>query len=625
MEKQDILDILDSLDLQISMGKIDQPTYSNLRQKWVEKLQMLESSVGMEATTTPNSSPSGTGSGQFAGYTPTAQPHAPVMEELACPKCAAPAEMNGVQDLTRPVQCPFCDTVYTLRQSQDNAQELKRELKAWLDQMIVGSGYGGSGGSGGSSSIDVNARRFIFTESLYPSLKKEIDRHLEDLEYAPEAPMVQLKALAGFQEYQPSQQLIAIGRGENQWLKTLSTRVSAQQLQDFAVTQDDRLKMLQLQFRVMSLIYYANIANHLAIASAGSYQAIHQNLQALQKDYRVHAQQVIDEGYRSYIAALDTRITGTTLLLDLLISTFEKERGIAPEATLAQLDRAMEQLNRAEQLALACVYNPLYTVPLQQGIQKDLMVARIFYAIVKCYEIVTRVQSVDFKSFYEDLMTYTTTLTRNQSPNQLLGLIQSIGRLLAARSGDEPIPVLLDWSWLEMTIESNRMKPTFGAAETVGSVNFHFHPYWIATLNYAEKSGIIFKSGTGREALILVDATSTNSPIIGHLLVNDPILPAIQQATHSFNFLDKRVMALPALLSQEMAEKAMKAYANQHSRELGATIVKMIGLLYLPVAFVRYTGKNANREVVLGRLNFINKSLAGALAQTHQFLQKYGI
>jgi hypothetical protein len=39
MEKQDIHAILDSLDIQIAMGKIDQLTYNTLRQKW---LQMLE-------------------------------------------------------------------------------------------------------------------------------------------------------------------------------------------------------------------------------------------------------------------------------------------------------------------------------------------------------------------------------------------------------------------------------------------------------------------------------------------------------------------------------------------------------------------------------------------------------
>ncbi|MGH2494426.1 MAG: hypothetical protein ACRDIV_06960 [Ktedonobacteraceae bacterium] len=621
MEKQDILDILDSLDLQISMGKIDQATYNDLRQKWVQKLQVLEASVAAGATGSLAGSSGRSTSGQFAGFSSSAPPSPPAIEVLACPMCAAPADIHGIQDLTRPIECPHCCTVYTFRQSQDNAQHLKQELKAWLDQMIVGSGYNGAGGS---SSIDANARRFIFTESLYPALKKDIDRHLEDLEYAPEAPMVQLKVLVGFEEYQPGSQLLAIGRGENQWLKTLTTRVSAPQLQDFAVTQDDKLKMLQLQFRVMSLIYYANIANHLTAATVASYQAIHQNLQALQKDYREHAQNVVDEGYRSYIVALDARITGAMLLLDLLIATFEKGRGVAPEAVLAQLDRAIAQLTQSEQQALACMYNPLYTVPLQQGIQKDLMVARIFQAIIKCYEVATRLQSVDFEPFYEDLMSYAATLGSNQTTHQLLGLIQSISRLLSARAGDEPLPVLVDWSWIEGTIEANRYKPTFGAAETVGTVGYHFHPYWVATLNYAEKSGIIFKSGTGREALILVDATTTNSPIVGHILVSDPLLPVIQQATHTFNFLDKRVMALPALLSQDMAERTMKSYANQHTRELGATIVKMIGLLYLPTAFVRYAGKNGSREMVIGRLNFVNKNLTGALLQTQQFLQKYG-
>src|SRR2546426_12282623 len=96
------------------------------------------------------------------------QQQATTIQALACPKCGAPAEIHDMaQGLAKPIQCLFCGTVYTLHQGQDNAQKLKQELKAWLDQLIGESGYGGSG-------IDVNARRFIFSESLYPSLKKDI-------------------------------------------------------------------------------------------------------------------------------------------------------------------------------------------------------------------------------------------------------------------------------------------------------------------------------------------------------------------------------------------------------------------------------------------------------------------
>ncbi len=184
--------------------------------------------------------------------------------------------------------------------------------------------------------------------------------------------------------------------------------------------------------------------------------------------------------------------------------------------------------------------------------------------------------------------------------------MQSIGQLLAARSGVEPVPLLSDWSWLDAVIEGNRRKPAFGGAETVGVVVRHFHPYWVATLNYAEKKGIIFTVGTGREALILVDATAVNAPIVGHLLVNDPVLPAIHNGINTYNLLDKQLMALPALVSSDMAVRAMKQYTNQKVAELGATNIKLIGIIYLPVAFVRYVDKKGqSREMLVGRLNFV--------------------
>ena len=437
--------------------------------------------------------------------------------------------------------------------------------------------------------------------------------------------MIPFKVTSGFGEYQPSPLLVSIGQGDNQWLKTLSTKVSAQQLQDFAVVETDKQSLKVLQFRVSSLIYYANIARFLSSNDAPSYQAVRQNVQTLQKDYRAFAQDIVDESYRSYLVALDSRMSGDILLLDVLIPSLEQGRSFAPEAALAQLERAMTQLTKADTQADASTYNPLYTVPLQQGIQKDMMIVQIFQAIVKCYEVVIQSRQVEFGAFYNHLVNYTRTLTAIQSPSQLLGLLQSIGQLLAARSGVAPVPVLADWSWLDAVIEGNRRKPTFGAAETVGVVVRHFHPYWVATLNYAEKKGTFFVSGTGREALILVDATAVNAPVVGHLLVNDPVLPAVYNGINTYNLLDKQLMALPALVSSDMAVRAMKQYTNQKVAELGATNIKLIGIIYLPVAFVRYVDKKSQaREMLVGRFNFVNQNLGNALSQTHSFLQQYG-
>jgi hypothetical protein len=51
----------------------------------------------------------------------------------------------------------------------------------------------------------------------------------------------------------------------------------------------------------------------------------------------------------------------------------------------------------------------------------------------------------------------------------------------------------------------------------------------------------------------------------------------------------------------------------------------MMGLMYLPVAFVRYVAKNGDkREIIVGCLNFVNQSLTNTLSQTYHFLQRYG-
>jgi len=602
MEEQDIQDMLDSLDMQFARGKIDQPTYSELKQKWQEKLRAFKKD------------PVAVSGGVYAP--PASAPTPPKAEELKCPACFTPTDLT--QDLSKPIECPGCGRAYMLRQSQDDAQMLKQGLKTWIEQTIASSG------AGGSNSIDMNARRFIFKKDLYPALKRDIDRQLEMLEDAPEAPLFPLSVMPAFRDYRPNPQLVAIGQGNNQEIKSLSSRVSAQEVQDFAAVEADRQQLKALQFRITTLIYYANIARFLENAEAHSYQLVRHNVQALQKECSTYAQEVADPSHRSYLLALDARISGALLLLDVLMPTLEQGRSFAPEAARAQLDRALAQYAKAAQQAAASTYNPLYAVPLQQGIQKDMLLAQVFYEIIKCYEVVLRTSQVEFGAFYYHLIHYTRALVTIQSPDQMLGLVQSIGRLLAARSGDVPVPVIVDWNWLDAAIQANRRKPAFGAAETTGTVVRHFHPYWVATLNYAEKQGIIFKSGTGREALILVDATSVETPVIGYLLANDPVLPVISTGIHNYNLLDKQYMALPALLSRDMAEQTMKQYTSQRAAELGATIVKMIDLIYLPVAFVSYAGKNQTREILLGRLNFVNQNLRNALMQTHQFLQQYG-
>src|SRR5437879_13809730 len=95
---------------------------------------------------------------------------------------------------------------------------------------------------------------------------------------------------------------------------------------------------------------------------------------------------------------------GNIQLLDLLMSALDREQNGAPETMLVQVEQAINQLEKARQLAFACTYNPLYTVPLQLGIQKDIVRARIFQAIVRCYQLAPRTRSVALALFHKQLI-----------------------------------------------------------------------------------------------------------------------------------------------------------------------------------------------------------------------------
>jgi hypothetical protein len=545
------------------------------------------------------------------------------LEPLLC-KCGAPLEMSTIQDLTQPIRCRFCGSIYVVRERQNDALKIKQELKTWFEQLLV------AGGSGGSSGSNNNLLHLTFNESLYPSLQRDVDQYLENLEDVLESPMVHLKPMIGFSDYQPNSLLVTIGQGDKQELKILFARVSARQVEEFAIMPTDRLKLKQLRLRIQSMIYYANIANQLAAPSPGSYKLIRENLAALQKDYQEYAQEIVgDTRYRSYLIALDARTRGDILLLDVFISALDERRDVTLEATLARLGRAIAELEKARQQAHTCMYNSLYTVPLEQGIQKDITVARVFEKVIACYETVARTRSVEFRRFYKRLTSYIYGLTQIQSASDLLWLLTSVHHLLKIRSGNAAVPALLDWSWLDPAIESNRSTSFFGlGGEKSEKMLQHYHPYWAATVNYTGIDGFFSKKGSICEGLILVDATSLNTPVGIFLPTGDPFLPAILRTStdrHTYIALGKQMVALPALLCVDTAERSVKAFADQYLAEMNVTNIRMIHVVYLPAASIRYTSKRQSREIVKSSLKDINQNLGNVLMQTQQFLRAYGI
>jgi hypothetical protein len=609
MDKQEILTILNSLDVQVSMGRIDQPTYETLKQKWTSQLHESERPGSLPVT------PSGEMVAIQSETTP--QPRGRVaVEVLACPKCAAPVPLSEMpQDLSRPLRCPFCDTVYTLRQGQDNAQQLKKELLAWFDRVVVSSGQAGS-------AVDINARRYIFSDSLYPILKKETERRLEAFDTVLELPLVQVKESSRFKSYQPGLPLLQLAQGENQWLKTLLSRVSAEQLQHFAVVPDDRQKVQQLQVRVQNLIYYANIAQQFASSEGHAYQIIQQNILALQQSYQPLLQVSEDEQYRTFLTAQYERASGALRLVEAMSSAFDERRSVVPERLVVQVERGLEHLKKSQQLAESCTYNPLYTVSLLHGIQKDITGARIFQMAVGSYEVVTRTFPCAFPLFYRNLLGYVLQLLPVQDAEHLLWLLTSVCRVLTARAGEAPLPIVKDWRWLEGAIGQQCRRGFLGLGGERSELKTHFfHPYWVAHLHYTDVGGKLLKKARVGEGLLLIDATSVKNPLVSTLVSPDPTLPIVQAGMQQPSLFDKSMVSLPALLTHAMAERALKSYATRSALKILSS--RMLGVVYLPVAIVSYQSRRQRRERVISQVSLVNQNIYKDLALTQEFLRTY--
>src|ERR1019366_2959241 len=112
VDKQDIQTILDTLDVQVSMGRIDQATYDTLKQKWLQQLQEIEAKAAHETLNIGTSNSDNVKEEEnddilpvieknIVPATPEPSPEEPArytIEVLSCPKCGAPTTFEAALD-----------------------------------------------------------------------------------------------------------------------------------------------------------------------------------------------------------------------------------------------------------------------------------------------------------------------------------------------------------------------------------------------------------------------------------------------------------------------------------------------------------------------------------------------
>lgn len=605
MDSQVIQEMLDNLDLQLAAGKIDLDTYQALTAKWQSKLQEIRRGA------MPGSSAAG--AGPEAINQAAAQAAAQAIAQIACPECSAPLEdLEASPGST--VRCSFCRATFTLKHAQEQTDRASMELKRWLEQMVIESGSSGA--------VDSASRRFIFNEKLYPALQLEYRRGMEPYEDVMEHPMVYLDLLEPLNGYQPAEHVLARNPEAVPGVRALSLRVNSPLVSNFAIGDQDRRKLRDLDLGTTNLVHLANVANLLAQPGPEAYTSAKENLMALSQEYDDYLSMTLEPGHKEYIQALRTRIGANTRVLSVLATIIAPGAAFAPQVYLEEMEAARSELQRAQELAERSAYNPLAVLPLKTGIDRDRKILQVVSTLLQSYRTASRNRSHSFPAYYNDLKALLAIMQpRPGDADQVIRAISQIDAIVESHRGEAALHRVDDWSWCEKKVNAGRARSLFGSENVHGQYHY-WHPFWYATIRYAAAKGRFFVSGVEKAGYALLDAVARSAkPAI--LLDSAPRYHMVSQALAQKRAGDGKAI-LPSLVPRATAERSISQAAGV-MEDLRNVKVTVEGLIYLPAVIVQYQSKSEIRTAlyVCGEACDENQIAHRLLSDIYPFFERY--
>ncbi len=599
MEDHEIQRVLDDLDVQLASAKIDLATYQTLVAKWNEKMRTGRSS----AVGAPDPS-----SSRLQAI------------KVACPNCGAPLG-DGVLATHGRYICEFCSHSFTIERAQQETEKIKKELQGWLSQLVPGVTVGSSSGS----AVDASSRAFIFREKLYPSLELEFNRSLEWLEGFQEYPLFQIEAATDFPAYSSKNSPLRSEREQLAPIRNLSSKLSAPAVREFVVGKDDERKMSRMQSRVDELIFAANIVEQNAFQSADGYSTARQNALALKDLYLATMEETPDASEKEFLRACIARMEGTATVLDVLVRLRQSASGeVNGSAFAAELASASRLYQEALAISEKSGYTPMELVPWQHGVDKELSLIGLQSALLESYERAVSNRSGDFFAFQNSVLDFARqSRIPLTGPQDLAVLADALACCIEAKRGSRSLARHPDWSWVDSSVESHRRKSMvkfIGVNEVVATIDRYWHPFWLANVTYSQSEGAIFKSGSAKQALALLDATTADAVIASMVEEGSSLHSQLDSAARS-DWPDPKP-TIPAVVSEAAAQKALETFSRANPSYRNCRIL-MRKLVYLPACEAVYQSKDGRRSTVLSFVERINTDTATLRQNTNKLLRTY--
>jgi hypothetical protein len=437
-----------------------------------------------------------------------------------------------------------------------------------------------------------------------------------------EHPMVYLDLLEPLNGYRPAEHVLARNPEAVPGVRALSLRVNSPLVSSFAMGDEDRRKLRDLDLGTTNLVHLANVANLLAQPSPEAYVSAKENLVALSQEYEGYLSMALEEGQKDYIQALRARIEANTRVLDVLATVFAPGADFAPQVYREEMEAAGSELQRAQDLADASTYNPLAVFPLRTGLDRDQKSLQVVSALLQSYRTASRSRSQAFPSYYSDLKALLAIMRpRPSDADQVIRAISQVDAIVDAHRGEESLYRVDDWSWCEKQINAGRARSLFGG-EKVLDQHQYWHPFWYATIRYAAAKGRLFVSGVEKAGYGLMDAIARSvQPTI--LLDNAPRYPMVSQALAQKRAGDGKAI-LPSHVPRATAERSF-SQAVGAMEDLRNAKVTVEGLIYLPAVLVQYQSKSEIRTALYVCKEVCEESQIASrlLSDIYSFFERY--
>jgi hypothetical protein len=597
MDNADIQRILDDLDVQLAVGKIDLLTYHALTQKWGNRL--AEGGTALAAT---------------PAHAPVSNPLTAV--KMACPNCGAPMG-EDLSPERRSYKCDYCSHKFAFEQARDQTEKLRHELQGWLSQLVIGT-------TATDNTVDSTSRAYIFREKLYPSLEMEFNRSMESLEGFREYPLFKTELGALFRDYSSEESPLGAEHQRLAPVRNLTGKLLAPAVRKFVVSIEDEQRLATMESHTMELIHTANIMEQSARYCAEGYAAALQNLDALRDLYQTSQKRANEASEKDFLSANLARLDGAGAVMDVLSRVYSSSSGeLMGSAFAGDLDAAQNFYSQALQMADESGHSLMQTVPWRNGVEKEVALVVLQAALLNAYDRVVANTGGSFFDFQSALAEFARqSKAPVADPLGLAAVVEGLASLVEARRGGHPLPRLADWSWLGEFQENNRRKKVLfvGIEEQIEGVEQYWQPFWLASLSFSQSDGAIFKSGSVKQALLLLDATSPQQAFASMIEDGSGLSASLQRATQR-NVLDQR-LTLPSLVTEASAEKFFEGYARSIAM-LRNPKVTLRQVVYLPAARVVYKSKEGTRVLVGSVIASVNPNTDQLRYSTGTFVKRF--